>query len=38
MMSKRTLEELVWEVLNSVKNVLTRRTVELKLSRQFGGT
>ena len=33
----KTREEAAWEMLNSVKKVLTRRTVELELSRQFGG-
>lgn len=30
-------EEAAWEMLNSVKKVLTRRTAELELSRQTGG-
>lgn len=30
-------EEAAWEMLNSVKKVLTRRTVELELTRQTGG-
>lgn len=30
-------EEASWEMLNSVKKVLTRRTAELELSRQSGG-
>lgn len=33
----KTREEAAWEMLNSVKKVLTRRTVELELSRQSGG-
>lgn len=34
----KTREEAAWEMLNSVKKVLTRRTVELELSRQSGGS
>ena len=30
-------EEAAWEMLNSVKKVMTRRTVELELTRQTGG-
>lgn len=30
-------EEAAWEMLNSVKKVLTRRTVEMELTRQTGG-
>ena len=30
-------EEAAWEMLNSVKKVLTRRTAELELTRQTGG-
>ena len=33
----KTREEAAWEMLNSVKKVLTRRTVELELTRQTGG-
>lgn len=33
----KTREESAWEMLNSVKKVLTRRTVELELTRQSGG-
>lgn len=33
----KTREESAWEMLNSVKKVLTRRTVELELTRQTGG-
>ena len=30
-------EEAAWEMLNSVKKVLTRRVAELELTRQTGG-
>ena len=33
----KTREEAAWEMLNSVKKVLTRRTAELELTRQTGG-
>ena len=33
----KSREEAAWEMLNSVKKVLTRRTVELELTRQTGG-
>lgn len=33
----KTREEAAWEMLNSVKKVLTRRTAEMELSRQAGG-
>lgn len=33
----KTREEAAWEMLNSVKKVLTRRVAELELSRQAGG-
>lgn len=33
----KTREEAAWEMLNSVKKVLTRRTAELELTRQSGG-
>ena len=33
----KSREEAAWEMLNSVKKVMTRRTVELELTRQTGG-
>ena len=33
----KTREEAAWEMLNSVKKVLTRRITELELTRQTGG-
>lgn len=33
----KTREEAAWEMLNSVKKVLTRRVAELELTRQTGG-
>lgn len=33
----KTREEAAWEMLNSVKKVLTRRTAEMELSRQVNG-
>ena len=33
----KTREEAAWEMLNSVKKVLTRRISELELTRQTGG-
>ena len=33
----KTREEAAWEMLNSVKKVLTRRTAEMELTRQTGG-
>lgn len=33
----KTREEAAWEMLNSVKKVLTRRIAELELTRQTGG-
>lgn len=33
----KTREEAAWEMLNSVKKVLTRRTAELELTMQTGG-
>ena len=35
--SIKTREEAAWEMLNSVKKVLTRRIAELELTRQTGG-
>lgn len=35
--SIKTREDAAWEMLNSVKKVLTRRTVEIELTRQTGG-